>query len=195
MFEKDNTEEKIIAATFNILQKEGVAKATTKKIAAEAGVNEVTIFRKFKNKKNLIEITKEHYTKILINKLERNFRFKEDITIDDYLKSSFYGILKFTEDDFNIIKIALQENTEIPEKKLLMTRITDTIINKLDEFFQMQIQKKVVKNINSKAIALMCYSIIFHSVILWQIYEKDDEEETNTFAEEYLNILFNGIKA
>ena len=39
----------------NGVQKEGVQKATTKKIAAEAGVNEVTIFRKFENKKNLIE--------------------------------------------------------------------------------------------------------------------------------------------
>jgi len=52
---------KIINATFNILQKEGIQKATTKKIAAEAGVIEVTIFRNFKNKKNLIEITKDHY--------------------------------------------------------------------------------------------------------------------------------------
>lgn len=55
IFEKENTEEKIIDATFHILEKEGVQKATTKRIAAEAGVNEVTIFRKFGNKKNLIE--------------------------------------------------------------------------------------------------------------------------------------------
>ena len=45
--ELDATEEKIINATFRIFQKEGIDKATTKKIAAEAGVNEVTIFRKF----------------------------------------------------------------------------------------------------------------------------------------------------
>ena len=45
--ELDDTEEKIVMATFSIVQKEGFAKATTKKIAAEAGFNEVTIFRKF----------------------------------------------------------------------------------------------------------------------------------------------------
>ena len=49
--EFDSTEEKIINATFDILQKEGFEKTTTKKIAREAGVNEVTIFRKFENKK------------------------------------------------------------------------------------------------------------------------------------------------
>lgn len=104
IFEKENTEEKIIDATFHILEKEGVQKATTKRIVAEAGVNEVTIFRKFKNKKNLIETTKEHYMKKLMFKLERNFSFSEDDEIEDYLKSSFYGILKFSEDDFNITK-------------------------------------------------------------------------------------------
>lgn len=61
MNEFNSTDEKIIRATFGILQKEGFAKATTKKIAAEAGVNEVTVFRKFQNKNNLVEITKEYY--------------------------------------------------------------------------------------------------------------------------------------
>lgn len=194
IFEKENTEEKIIDATFHILEKEGVQKATTKRIAAEAGVNEVTIFRKFGNKKNLIETTKEHYMKKLMFKLERNFSFSEDDEIEDYLKSSFYGILKFSEDDFNIIKIALQENTDVPEKTLQMSKITDTVLNKLDEFFKLQIEKGVIKNINSKAVTLMCYSLIFESLILWQIYEKHTEIEPDYYADEFIDILFNGIK-
>ena len=44
------TDEKIINATFEILQEEGFAKATTKKIAAKAGVNEVTISETLKTK-------------------------------------------------------------------------------------------------------------------------------------------------
>ena len=52
-FELDATEEKIVGATFDILRKEGITKATTKKISAQAGVNEVTIFRKFENKEKL----------------------------------------------------------------------------------------------------------------------------------------------
>jgi hypothetical protein len=66
--EKENTEEKIMKATFDILQREGLAKTTTKKIAAEAGVNEVTIFRKFENKKNLINATKEFFLKKFTDK-------------------------------------------------------------------------------------------------------------------------------
>ena len=46
----ESTEDKIISATFRLIRKDGIDKVTTKKIAAEAGVNEVTIFRKFNNK-------------------------------------------------------------------------------------------------------------------------------------------------
>ena len=69
--EKENTEEKIMKATFDILQREGLAKTTTKKIAAEAGVNEVTIFRKFENKKNLINATKEFFLKKFTKVLDK----------------------------------------------------------------------------------------------------------------------------
>ena len=80
--ELDNTEEKIVRAAFDIIQKEGLTKATTKRIAAEAGVNEVTVFRKFKNKNNLVEITKAYHFQILIGKLEEIFDFREDEETD-----------------------------------------------------------------------------------------------------------------
>ena len=194
LFEKENTEEKIIKATFNIVQKEGVQKATTKKIAAEAGVNEVTIFRKFENKRNLIETTKDFYLERLLSKLEENFDFDEEDTIEEYLKRSFNGILDFSEEDFSIIRVAMQEIKGSSDKRLLMSQITDSIINKLEEFFLLQLEKGVIKNVNPKAISLMCFSIIFQSLILLQIYGNTDDIEADQFADEYLDILFNGIK-
>ncbi len=194
LFERENTEEKIIAATFNIVQKEGVQKATTKKIAAEAGVNEVTIFRKFDNKKNLIEATKDYYLTRLLSKLEETFDFDEDDDIKEYLKRSFHGILEFTEEDFSIIGVAMQEIKGSSDRKLLISQITDAIINKLEEFFLLQLEKGRIKNVNSKAISLMCFSIIFQSLILWQIYGETTDIESDYFADDYLDIIFNGIK-
>lgn len=193
LFEKENTEEKIIRATFDIVQREGLQKATTKKIAAEAGVNEVTIFRKFENKKNLIKKTKEYYTKQLIAKLEESFEFSETDSIEEYLKRSFNKILEFSEEDFNIIRVAMQEVKNDDDKKLLITTITDTIINKLDEFFKLQLEKGTIKDLNSKAVSLMCFSIIFQSLILWQIYN-DGDLAADYYADDFLDIIFNGIK-
>jgi len=111
------TDEKIINATFEILQEEGFAKATTKKIAAKAGVNEVTIFRNFKNKNNLVEATKEYYLHLLIAKLEEIFEFGEDEGIGEYLKISFFGVLNLSEEDFRILRVAMEEVREDPDKK------------------------------------------------------------------------------
>ena len=194
LFEKENTEEKIITATFNIVQREGVQKATTKKIAAEAGVNEVTIFRKFENKKNLIEDTKDYYMKKLLSRLEETFDYDEDESIEDYLKHCFHGILDFSQEDISIIRVAMQEIKGETDKKLLISHITDTIINKMGEFFKLQLEKVVIKNVNSKAISVMCFSIIFQSTILWQIYGNNADIDSDIFADDYLDIIFNGIK-
>ena len=194
LFEKENTEEKIITATFNIVQREGVQKATTKKIAAEAGVNEVTIFRKFENKKNLIEATKDYYMSKLLSRLEETFDYDEDESIEDYLKHCFHGILDFSQEDISIIRVAMQEITGETDKKLLISHITDTIINKIEEFFKLQLEKGVIKNVNSKAISVMCFSIIFQSTILWQIYGNNADIDSDIFADDYLDIIFNGIK-
>ena len=194
LFEKENTEEKIITATFNIVQIEGVQKATTKKIAAEAGVNEVTIFRKFENKKNLIEATKDYYMTKLLSRLEETFDYDEDESIEDYLKHCFHGILDFSQEDISIIRVAMQEIKGETDKKLLISHITDTIINKMGEFFKLQLEKVVIKNVNSKAISVMCFSIIFQSTILWQIYGNNADIDSDIFADDYLDIIFNGIK-
>ena len=194
LFERENTEEKIITATFNIIQKEGVQKATTKKIAAEAGVNEVTIFRKFENKKNLIEATKDYYMAKLLSRLEETFDYDEDESIEEYLKNCFHGILDFSQEDISIIRVAMQEIKGESDKKLLISHITDTIINKMEEFFKLQLEKGIIKNVNSKAISVMCFSIIFQSTILWQIYGNNADMDSDIFADDYLDIIFNGIK-
>ena len=193
--EKENTEEKIIKATFDILQREGLAKTTTKKIAEEAGVNEVTIFRKFENKNNLLIATKDFYMKKFTDKLEITFDFSEDDEMEDYLQRSFQGILDFTADDVNIIKVALAEVKDSPERKLLIAQITEPVLNKLEKFFEMQIEKGEIREVNTKALALIYYSIMIESVILLQIYGSNSDLKEKYQNEAFIDILYNGIKA
>lgn len=50
----DDTSEKILHATMNLIMEKGYSAATTKDIAKAAGVNECTIFRKFSGKKEIV---------------------------------------------------------------------------------------------------------------------------------------------
>ena len=182
MKEYSSTDKKIIEATFGILQREGFAKATTKKIAAEAG-----------NKNNLVELTKDYYLQLLIGKLEEIFEFEEDDDIEEYLKISFFGILSLSEEDLSIIRVAMEEVREDPEKDILISEITDVILNKLEEFFKIKIEKGIIREVNPKSLAIMCFGMLFQSVILWKIYNKDLEFETNYYADDLINIMFEGI--
>jgi AcrR family transcriptional regulator len=192
--ELDNTEEKIVTATFSIVQKEGFTKATTKKIAAEAGVNEVTIFRKFENKNNLIEITKEYYTQKLIGRLEEIFGFTGDEEIEEYLQNNFVGLLNLQDSEFSVIKVAMEEVREIPDKKLLISKITDTILDRIEAFFKLQIEKGKIRQVDPRVLAVVSFSTTFQSIVLWNVYNLTPSVETQKYAENYLDILFNGIK-
>ena len=193
--EFNSTDIKIIEATFGILQEEGFTKATTKKIASEAGVNEVTIFRKFQNKNNLVEITKEYYLERFLESLEEIFDFDEDDEIEGYLQSNFVGLLNLPEDQTSIIKVAMEEVRDVPERKHLISRITGTALDKLELFFQSQIEKGKIRAVNTRVLAGMCFSITFQSVILWNVYDMQPSVETDKYAKNFLDILYNGIKA
>ncbi len=54
MSPKDETRERILRAAAKVFTERGYEGATTRAIAAEAGVNEVTLFRRFGSKKNLL---------------------------------------------------------------------------------------------------------------------------------------------
>ena len=195
MCEFSTTDERIITATFKLLQKEGFSKTTTKKIAAKAEVSEITIFRNFKNKDNLIKITKEYYLEKFLAQLEEIFDFNDGDEIDEYLQSNFIGLLNLSDADFSIIKVAMEEVRDIPEKKQLISRITTTVIDKLDKFFQVQIEKGKIRPIDSRVLAMMCFGITFQSIILWKIYDKSPSVETSQYANDFLDILYNGIIA
>ena len=57
-------ETKIFSAALDILISHGYEGATTQKIADVAGVNEVTLFRKYGSKAGLFEKVIEHHTRM-----------------------------------------------------------------------------------------------------------------------------------
>ena len=50
----DETSQKIIDAAMTLVRDKGYVATTTKEIAKVAGVNECTLFRKFKSKKDIV---------------------------------------------------------------------------------------------------------------------------------------------
>ena len=189
-----STEEKLIIASFNILQKEGINGATTKKIAQKANVSELTLFRKFKSKQKLIEAVKEYYCENLLKKLDETFQFNEKITVEDYLKNCFNKVVNLPDSELNIIKMGIEEVREIPTQKRLFLKISESVIRKLSEFFTLKIKQNEIRNVNPEILALNIFSILFESMILWKIYGKPLKYSVDMYTEDFLDLILNGIK-
>ncbi len=192
--EKLTTEEKIIDASFKVLKNDGISKITTKKIAQTAGVSEVTIFRKFKTKENLLKIAKKHYLDNLLSKLDETFDFDEDITTEEYLKASFNKAVKLSEIELNMFKIAMEEVIYVKSAEKVIPIISTKIIDKLTEYFKLQIGKNRIRPVNPNVLAITVYGIIFESIILWKVFGQTPKEDIDFYADDFLDILLNGIQ-
>ncbi len=105
------TERKILDAALNLFAEKGYAGATTRSIAEKAEVSELTLFRKFKTKRNLfdtlitknIEKMKEDFESVLVNKKFNDPREFLKIFIRNYIES--------IEENFEVFFLVINDGT------------------------------------------------------------------------------------
>jgi AcrR family transcriptional regulator len=79
---KADARERLIAAAIRVFERDGLRGATTREIAREAEVNEVTLFRHFQNKGGLLAAVMEHKMQIHMELLETDSIWTGDLTRD-----------------------------------------------------------------------------------------------------------------
>ena len=77
----------------------------------------------------------------------------------------------------------------------MISRITDVILDKLDEFFKFQIEKGTIRAVDSRVLALGCFSVTFQSAVLLKVYSENTDVDPDRYASNFLDILYNGIKS
>lgn len=163
------TEEKILKVSLELFSKFGYVGTSTKKIAEKAGVNEVTLFRKFKTKSNLFqevisECSKEgNIIKNLSNELTGDF--DKDINI---FGISFYNFLKN-----NQLMYKLQVK-QVDEKTM---KFTNSL--KYKKYFSRYLERSKNENIftgNSEEVASNFLSMVM-GLFTFEIFTNDFVKE------------------
>ena len=191
--ELDKTEQKIVYATIFLLDKEGMNSTTTKKIAKKAEVSEVTVFRKFKSKDNLLKIAKIYYSDYFLEKISDIFTNYEDTDLESLLKHIWGKLVNFLDNNLDIIKIALDELMSNPEEEKIFSKFSDEVLKNLTNIFQEQIDKGKIRKINPSAAALTVFSVIVEGIIFWKFESKVSNDDTNKYLDDFLDIFINGI--
>jgi AcrR family transcriptional regulator len=191
---KDNTKERILNATLQLIWKYGITNATTKRIAEAAGVNEVTIFRKFKNKGNLIAETYKIADSIM-DPLKK-FLKKDFPTIEDFLNR--FGLMIYKQFQKNKeVHLSCLNELENKDSEFVKSHIQGikAIINLFNEkLHEMHKQGKI------KKIYINDLSNIFNSsalaAFIWN--SVNDKEISSTDIKKFIKslskILSHGIK-
>ena len=189
------SDDKILDATIRVLAQEGYHGATTKKIAEEAGVNEVTVFRRFKNKENLIREARALSKKRSLKSLEEAFKIDEDGAFREHVASLGEYMSKAINDKANIIRIAIIEMQCVPPGEKAKPEYAIAALKHLREYFDEQVAKGNMRPVNTKTAALVLYSYIFYVECVCKINGLRPEYENDTSFNDFLEIFMNGVIA
>ena len=187
----DETQKKILNAAMLLIMEKGYTATTTKDIAKKAGVNECTIFRKFKGKKEIIEaaMTLPEWNPCL---KESDFKYTGDL-IDDLCSFAEVYLKKVTP---KMVKISLGLRSpdlyEITRDGI--REIPDTFKKVLVQYFtQMRKQDKIqTEDIESLAVAFLAmnFGFVFFKA---SFGEELTELQSKEYIESSVRHFVNGI--
>lgn len=198
-----NTEQKILDAAIKVFSEEGYAGATTRKIAQEANITEITLFRKFQTKENLLKevFIRQQNSISTLNKLSKMSK-NGDIIKD--LNSLAKKVIKNTgcEEKDSISSrfmfMLFEEGRRRPEIAKILASVFQTNIEYLKEYFECQINNGTMRNINTKSAALIFTSFVIFPAFLRGIFfdemlKYDSDSNIDREIENFIDIITKGM--
>lgn len=158
------TEEKIIEAAIQLVKELGYKGATTRKIAEAAGLNEVTLFRHFGNKKGLIQaiIDKFSYVDFITNTLEKEIVW--DVHKDLRMMATLYQTQ--LEQKRDVILISIKEAGAFPELDRLISHVPIQYKKLLADYFQQMVENGKIRKTDPVAAATNFFFLNFGYMLL-----------------------------
>ncbi|WP_273128421.1 TetR/AcrR family transcriptional regulator [Bacillus weihaiensis] len=191
---------KIINAAAELFSKNGFENSSTQDIAKEAGVAEITLFRNFKTKKNLLyQLLAPLIIKIsspmILKDVKMEFKIK-DGSAEQVLENIFKDRVELLNTNEKIIRVLFRECLSHEEILHSITEhITKPAKNEAIEFVNQRIEQGEFRDVNPLAVVdLLFYSmlgyVLSHQVLKSEAFTNDMDEMIQTM----LDLLLNGIK-
>ena len=128
----NETSKKIMKVALKLFSEQGYYPTTTKQIAEEAGVNELTIFRHFGSKSNLFQATTEEY--IVDSKIDLILKDTEDLSFEESMSLITNRIYKLFIQNTKLYKVQMKLSDN--EKDFVKLKLSRKIISVLKDYFK-----------------------------------------------------------
>ena len=192
---KSSTDERLLQATLKLISEKGYLRATTKDIAREAGVTEVTLFRHFGSKERLFEAVINKYTflpslKDLLSEISEYSDSYEKVL--HTIGVLFFETLKERK---SLVKIMTSEINIYPEKvREIYTQFIDETDRVLAGYFRSQQKRGMLRRFSPEMAASVFFGMIFSYFRLEEIVKGRDirKKELDGIIKGFVEIFVHG---
>jgi AcrR family transcriptional regulator len=185
-----DTRRKIIDAAADVFTKNGYSRTTTRSIAKAAGVSEVTLFRHFETKENLMSEAMETYgSPFLIRTIEK--RLTGEYRQDMLMMGRFF--MKMLQERSGAICFAISESRHFPGMRRLFSKMPEQLWNMLARYLQKKMDEGAVRKLNPGAAAQSFFGMYFAYAISREAFGLgpkpaiSDQEAADQIADIFVN--------
>jgi AcrR family transcriptional regulator len=157
---KNTTEQRLLDATLKLISEKGYLGSTTREIAQEAGVTELTLFRHFGTKEKLFEALLSNHT--FLPRLKELLPELDGLSYGDSLRLIATRFLLSLKERKSLVKIMYSEVTIYPEKiKKLYNKFADDLRLTLASYFRGLQKKGLLRTVSPELAAQMFLGMLF----------------------------------
>jgi TetR/AcrR family transcriptional regulator len=194
-------DEKILKAAMEIIVREGYDGATTKLIADEAGINEVTLFRKFHSKENILQAVITQQRDDALQALTSAFlrRLHDDNSSDNApriattLAELGGRLIEFMKTRMDLMILLISEGRRKASVAKTISSIPQDMIRQLEKFFEEQIQLRKMRAVDLQTAAVTFLSFLFYYSLMKEIFGDKVIKDNKKILEGFLDIFLNGV--
>ncbi|HEY5470707.1 MAG TPA: TetR/AcrR family transcriptional regulator [Bacteroidales bacterium] len=194
----EDTEQRILDAALKVFASEGYTGATTRRIAEEANVAEVTLFRKFQSKENLLKEVLIN-NRVMISSTHVLFQVDNSVDLETELRilgKNIAKIMKNNKEDSKrrmFMFMLFEEGRRRPEVAEVLSTFLQMNIQPLSEYFDLQIKNGKMRNINPRSAALTFVSYFVYTSLLKGVFGNNFLGYGVEEIERFVDIFTKGI--
>lgn len=188
----DDTSQKIIDAAMSLIRDKGYVATTTKDIALLAGVNECTLFRKFKNKKDIVMngIAQEKWRANVTPEIFKNVRWELQPDLEMFMNAYMDRITP----DFVNLSIGLRAPQIYEETAPLIMKIPQAFLSALTEYFVKMEELGKIAQLDFESLAMTVFSSTFGYTFLKASFDqKITKVNQKEFIKNSVELFVKGI--
>ena len=194
MSQKDKTRDKLLEATLQLISEKGYLGATTREIAAKAGVSELTLFRKFGKKEKLFEEMLESYT--FLPRLRDLIEEVDEMPVKEGLNTIGTRFLKTLQERRPLAQIMLSEMSHYPQKvRRIYQQMIDNLAKTLKSYLEIRKDRGEVRPIDMDFASYAYLRVLFMTFAYESIIKEQrmSDERIEHTVREAVTIFLNGI--